>query len=107
MGAHDQLAHDARSQQWEEDARCAHHASHLRHHCSPHWREPNPGHRRCRRVNQAIWLLTTGARDAAFRNIKTIAECLAEEIINAAKGSSNSYAIKKKDEIERVAKANR
>jgi len=60
-----------------------------------------------RRVNQAIWLLTTGARDAAFRNIKTIAECLAEEIINAAKGSSNSYAIKKKDEIERVAKANR
>merc|ERR1711871_1866743 len=60
-----------------------------------------------RRVNQAIHLLTTGAREAAFRNIKTIAECLAEEFINAAKGSSNSYAIKKKDEIERVAKANR
>merc|ERR1711908_262601 len=60
-----------------------------------------------RRVNQAIWLLTTGAREAAFRNIKTIAECLAEELMNAAKGSSNSYAIKKKDEIERVAKANR
>merc|ERR1711896_95938 len=60
-----------------------------------------------RRVNMAIWLLTTGAREAAFRNIKTIAECLAEEFINAAKGSSNSYAIKKKDEIERVAKANR
>ncbi|KAF7831190.1 40S ribosomal protein S5 [Senna tora] len=60
-----------------------------------------------RRVNQAIYLLTTGAREAAFRNIKTIAECLADELINAAKGSSNSYAIKKKDEIERVAKANR
>jgi len=60
-----------------------------------------------RRVNQAIWLLTTGAREAAFRNIKTIAECLADELVNAAKGSSNSYAIKKKDEIERVAKANR
>lgn len=29
-----------------------------------------------RRVNQAIFLLTTGAREAAFRNIKTIAECL-------------------------------
>merc|ERR1711976_805123 len=26
-----------------------------------------------RRVNQAIWLLCTGAREAAFRNIKTIA----------------------------------
>lgn len=38
-----------------------------------------------RRVNQAIWLLCTGAREAAFRNIKTIAECLADELINAAK----------------------
>jgi hypothetical protein len=38
---------------------------------------------------QAIWLLTTGAREAAFRNIKTIAECLADELMNAAKGSSN------------------
>jgi len=60
-----------------------------------------------RRVNQAIWLLCTGARESSFRNIKTIAECLADELINAAKGSSNSYAIKKKDELERVAKSNR
>merc|ERR1712087_94723 len=60
-----------------------------------------------RRVNQAIYLITTGARNSAFRNIKSIAECLADEIMNAAKESSNSYAIKKKDEIERVAKANR
>merc|ERR1712038_12587 len=60
-----------------------------------------------RRVNQAIWLLCTGARNAAFRNIKTIAECLADELMNAAKGSSNSFAIKKKDELERVAKSNR
>merc|ERR1711981_63937 len=60
-----------------------------------------------RRVNQAMWLLTTGARNAAFRNIKTIAECLADELVNAAKGSSNSFAIKKKDELERVAKSNR
>jgi len=60
-----------------------------------------------RRVNYALALLSTGAREAAFRNIKTIAECLADELINAAKGSSNSYAIKKKDELERVAKSNR
>merc|ERR1712115_26917 len=60
-----------------------------------------------RRVNQDIWLCCTGAREAAFRNIKSIAECLADELINAAKGSSNSYAIKKKDELERVAKSNR
>uniref|UniRef100_A0AC34F030 Ribosomal protein S7 domain-containing protein n=1 Tax=Panagrolaimus sp. ES5 TaxID=591445 RepID=A0AC34F030_9BILA len=60
-----------------------------------------------RRVNQAVWLICTGARESAFRNVKTIAECLADELINAAKGSSNSYAIKKKDELERVAKSNR
>merc|ERR1711862_808037 len=60
-----------------------------------------------RRVNQAIWLLTTGARESAFRSSKTIAECLADELINASKESSNSYAIKKKDELERVTKSNR
>ena len=118
-----------------------------------------------RRVNSAIYLIAMGSRESAFRNIKTIAECLADEIMNAAKvrppppppltprtqfcaarrnslgalalrasarrlcarpplsaparrrsavsfplssqGSSNSYAIKKKDELERVAKSNR
>ncbi|XP_049850350.1 uncharacterized protein LOC126322533 [Schistocerca gregaria] len=60
-----------------------------------------------RRVNTAIYLITQGARRAAFKNVKTISECLAEEIVNASKGSSNSYAIKKKDEVERVAKSNR
>ncbi|KAF8678174.1 eIF4-gamma/eIF5/eIF2-epsilon [Rhizoctonia solani] len=60
-----------------------------------------------RRVNQAVALLTIGTRESAFRNVKSVAECLADELINAAKGSSNSYAIKKKDELERVAKSNR
>ena len=36
-------------------------------------------------IVKAIWLLCTGAREAAFRNIKSIAECLADELINAAK----------------------
>ncbi|KAK9897541.1 40s ribosomal protein s5-1 [Cystobasidium minutum MCA 4210] len=60
-----------------------------------------------RRVNQSIALITIGVRESAFRNIKTISECLADELINAAKGSSNSYAIKKKDELERIARSNR
>jgi small subunit ribosomal protein S5e len=58
-----------------------------------------------RRVNQAIFLITTGAREAAFRNVKTIAECLADELINAAKGSSNSYAIKKKARADATRRA--
>ena len=42
-----------------------------------------------RRVNQALWLLCTGAREASFRNIKSIAECLADELINASKVCSH------------------
>ena len=60
-----------------------------------------------RRVNQAIILLCTGAREASFRNIKSLSECLADELMNAAKGNVNSYGMKKKEEIERVAKGNR
>jgi len=60
-----------------------------------------------RRVNTAIVLLTSGARDATFRNIKSVSECLADEFINASKGSTNSFALKKKDEVERVAIGNR
>lgn len=60
-----------------------------------------------RRVNQAISLMTNGSRLQAFRNLKSIAECLADEIINASQENPNSIAIKKKDEIERVAKINR
>lgn len=60
-----------------------------------------------RRVSQAIYFITVGARESSFKTAKTISECLADEIMNAEKGSSNSYAIKKKDEIEKVAKGNR
>lgn len=38
-----------------------------------------------RSVNQIMWLLCTGARGSAWRNIKSIAECLAGELINVAK----------------------
>ena len=38
-----------------------------------------------RRVNSAIYMMTSGARESSFRKIKTITECLAEEIMNCAK----------------------
>ncbi|KAG9391543.1 Ribosomal protein S5/S7 [Carpediemonas membranifera] len=60
-----------------------------------------------RRVNQSLFLLSNGARNASFRNIKTIAECLCEELIAAANNDTKSYALKKKDELERVAVSNR
>lgn len=60
-----------------------------------------------RRVNLAFYMMCQGARQASFRNIRSIAENLADEIINASKANSNSYAIKKKEETERTAKGNR
>jgi small subunit ribosomal protein S5e len=54
--------------------------------------------------------MTRGAKEATFRSLKSYSECLAEEIIAASKGSgsgANSYAVRKKDETERVAKGNR
>jgi small subunit ribosomal protein S5e len=38
-----------------------------------------------RRVNQAIWLLCPGARSAAFKNVKSLSECLADELVAASK----------------------
>ena len=38
---------------------------------------------------------------------KQIAECLADELIACSQETNSSYAIRKKDEIERAAKANR
>jgi len=61
-----------------------------------------------RRIQIALYLMHKGAMEAAFRSLKSIQETFADEIINCAKGpGSNSYALRKKDEIERVAKGNR
>ncbi len=37
-----------------------------------------------RRVNMGLYLVATGAREAAFRNVRNIAECLADELIACA-----------------------
>lgn len=45
-----------------------------------------------RRVNQAIYLITRGSRESAFRNIKTVSEILADEIIAASKVTYLSFS---------------
>ena len=37
-----------------------------------------------RRVKQAVYLICTGARNSSLRNFTSIAQCLADEIMNAA-----------------------
>ncbi|KAF7683609.1 40S ribosomal protein S5a [Astathelohania contejeani] len=60
-----------------------------------------------RRVNIAMFLLSKGMRQAARKSVKTLAEIISDELIAAAKNSPNSYGVKKRDEIERIAKSNR
>ena len=60
-----------------------------------------------RRINQAMFFIAKYARDKSFKNTKNIAEILADEILQASKNNPNCSSIKKKEEIERNAKANR
>lgn len=60
-----------------------------------------------RRVNQAIYFLSTHARERAFKNGRNIAETLADEILQASRNNQNCATIRKKLEIERNAIANR
>ena len=60
-----------------------------------------------RRLGQSLYYMAIGARNACIKQHKSISETLADEIMNCEKNSPNSYAIKKKDEIEKVAKGNR
>jgi small subunit ribosomal protein S7 len=56
-----------------------------------------------RRVNIAIRNLVHGAYDRAFNKKTKIQQGLAEEIIQASKENTDSYAIKKKNESEKQA----
>ena len=60
-----------------------------------------------RRVDVALRNICEGARQRAFKNPKSIAECLAEELILASKNDPKSYAVAKKEEVERIAKSAR
>jgi small subunit ribosomal protein S7 len=60
-----------------------------------------------RRVDLALRFISEGVREAAFGSPRTVEEVLADEIILAAAGDSNSFSVKKKNEQERVAMASR
>lgn len=60
-----------------------------------------------RRIDLALRFITEGARQAALNNPKTIDESLADEIIYASQRDPKSQAVKKRDEIERIALSSR
>lgn len=60
-----------------------------------------------RRVDVALRNIALAAIISAFDKKETLAEALAKEIILASAGDPNSYAIKRRDEIERIARSAR
>jgi small subunit ribosomal protein S7 len=56
-----------------------------------------------RRVDIALRLIAEGARKAAFGNPKPFEECLSDEIVAAANRDTKSYAVQKRNEMERIA----
>jgi len=56
-----------------------------------------------RRVDLALRFITDSARNASFSSNKPIEECLADEISLAGSNDNKSYAVQKREEIERIA----
>ena len=60
-----------------------------------------------RRLDLALRFISEGVREASFSTLITVEEALAAEIILASNNDTNSYAIKKKNEQERIAMSSR
>ncbi|MFB6104194.1 MAG: 30S ribosomal protein S7 [Halobacteriaceae archaeon] len=60
-----------------------------------------------RRVDQALLFIAAGARRASFKSPTDAAEALASQLIGAAEGDVQTYAVSQKEEKERVAAAAR
>ena len=60
-----------------------------------------------RRVDLALRFISEGARKTTFGNPRSYEECLADELILAANNDMKSEAIRKRNEMERVARASR
>jgi len=60
-----------------------------------------------RRIDLALRSISEGVREATFGTSRSVEEVLADEILAAASGDSNSFAVKRKNEQERIAMASR
>ena len=60
-----------------------------------------------RRVNSALMFISLGVLAASHKSKKHVSDCLADELIAAARGDSKCYSVTKREERERIAKASR
>ncbi|NHI83323.1 MAG: 30S ribosomal protein S7 [Candidatus Thorarchaeota archaeon] len=60
-----------------------------------------------RRIDLALRYLAVGAVRSAYKNAKSLEECLVDELLLAYKGDAASFAVARKEERERVARSAR
>lgn len=60
-----------------------------------------------RRIDNALKFICRGVWQASHKKKKSVADCLADELIMAAAGDGRSFAVSRKEEKERIAKAAR
>ena len=60
-----------------------------------------------RRIDLALRYIVRGVKEATFSSRKTLEECLADQLIGAANNDGNTFAIRRKQEVERIALSSR
>jgi small subunit ribosomal protein S7 len=60
-----------------------------------------------RRIDVALRFIMRGIKEQTFGNRKTLEEIIADQLIGAANNDGNNFAIRRKQEVERVALSSR
>jgi small subunit ribosomal protein S7 len=60
-----------------------------------------------RRIDLALRYIVTGIKTQTFGNRKTFEEIIADQLIGAANHDNNNFAIRRKQEVERIALSSR
>jgi len=60
-----------------------------------------------RRIDRALRFIARGVKEATFSNRLTLEEVLASHLIGAANNDGNTFAIRRKQEVERIALSSR
>jgi len=60
-----------------------------------------------RRIDLALRYIVRGIREQTFGNRKTLEEIIADQLIGAANNDSNNFAVRRKQEVERIALSSR
>jgi small subunit ribosomal protein S7 len=60
-----------------------------------------------RRIDRALRFIVRGVKEATFSNRLTLEEVLASQLIGAANNDGNTFAIRRKQEVERIALSSR